>query len=33
MAGADAAVRYINYQSFAKQIEGHMISDVVAVLG
>jgi NADH-quinone oxidoreductase subunit D len=24
---------YINYQSFAKQIEGHMISDVVAVLG
>lgn len=24
---------YINYQSFPKQIEGHMISDVVAVLG
>jgi NADH-quinone oxidoreductase subunit D len=24
---------YINYQSFAKMIEGHMISDVVAVLG
>jgi NADH-quinone oxidoreductase subunit D len=24
---------YINYQTFAKQIEGHMISDVVAVLG
>jgi NADH-quinone oxidoreductase subunit D len=24
---------YINYQSFSKQIEGHMISDVVAVLG
>lgn len=24
---------FINYQSFAKQIEGHMISDVVAVLG
>jgi len=24
---------YINYQSFGKQIEGHMISDVVAVLG
>jgi NADH-quinone oxidoreductase subunit D len=24
---------YINYQTFAKQIEGHMVSDVVAVLG
>jgi NADH-quinone oxidoreductase subunit D len=24
---------FINYQSFPKQIEGHMISDVVAVLG
>jgi NADH-quinone oxidoreductase subunit D len=24
---------YINYQVFAKLIEGHMISDVVAVLG
>jgi NADH-quinone oxidoreductase subunit D len=24
---------FINYQSFAKQIEGHMVSDVVAVLG
>jgi NADH-quinone oxidoreductase subunit D len=24
---------YINYQSFAKMIEGHMVSDVVAVLG
>jgi NADH-quinone oxidoreductase subunit D len=24
---------YINYQSFPRQIEGHMISDVVAVLG
>jgi NADH-quinone oxidoreductase subunit D len=24
---------YINYQTFPKQIEGHMISDVVAVLG
>lgn len=24
---------YINYQTFAKMIEGHMISDVVAVLG
>src|SRR4051794_6894093 len=27
------ACSFINYQSFAKQIEGHMISDVVAVLG
>ena len=24
---------YINYQTFPKMIEGHMISDVVAVLG
>jgi NADH-quinone oxidoreductase subunit D len=24
---------YVNYQSFAKMIEGHMVSDVVAVLG
>src|SRR3954463_14566820 len=24
---------FINYQSCAKQIEGHMVSDVVAVLG
>jgi NADH-quinone oxidoreductase subunit D len=24
---------YINYQSFPKMMEGHMISDVVAVLG
>jgi NADH-quinone oxidoreductase subunit D len=24
---------FINYQSFPKMIEGHMISDVVAVLG
>ena len=24
---------FINYQSFAKQIEGHMVSDVPAILG
>ena len=24
---------YINYQSFPKMMEGHMVSDVVAVLG
>jgi NADH-quinone oxidoreductase subunit D len=24
---------FINYQAFAKMIEGHMVSDVVAVLG
>ncbi len=24
---------FVNYQTFAKQIEGHMISDIVAVLG